>query len=384
MMRLTISLLLIAGSFTLQAQALSSINYSYLYSPSTEINFQYRLARQGNGLILLYQLETNDINKPAPSYDIRVETRQSLGDKEGTLVPAAIKTWLTSNNLITGSVPVPATDPWIVVRIENAEKKKAWYFPVAVAGTEQFYAQTPDTPVVPPYLNEGTAIQIPQDTLRPLVVSYYGQDFPAAAPAFSTAQARVNKVMKADSVFSFSDGTSFSKKGLYLIQRDTAATTGLSLRVESDYPKLGTLESLAGPLVYICTKQEYDRIRSANGDKKKFDQVILNITGNSERARTFMRNYFRRVELANKYFSSYKEGWKTDRGMMYIIFGEPDEVYKTADRETWEYKGSTTNMRFQFVRSATVFDPDNFVLIREKRFTDTWYQVIDLWRKARF
>jgi hypothetical protein len=70
--------------------------------------------------------------------------------------------------------------------------------------------------------------------------------------------------------------------------------------------------------------------------------------------------------------------------MIFIIFGVPDEVVKFADREVWGYKNSQYDIAFNFTRSGTVFDPDNFVLIRQKKFQDTWYQVIDLWRNARF
>jgi hypothetical protein len=111
---------------------------------------------------------------------------------------------------------------------------------------------------------------------------------------------------------------------------------------------------------------------------------VLSVTGDKERAKDLMKSYFRRVELANRYFTSYKEGWKTDRGMIYIIFGLPDEVYQFTDREVWNYKNSSYKISFDFVQSSTVFDPDNYVLIRQKKFQETWYEVIDLWRNARF
>ena len=172
--------------------------------------------------------------------------------------------------------------------------------------------------------------------------------------------------------------------GLYLIQKDTASTEGFAFRVEEDYPRLAKIESLADPLIYVCTKQEFDRIKLAKGDKKAFDRVILSITGDTERAKNFMRNYFRRVELANEFFTSYKEGWKTDRGMIYIIFGLPDQVFRFTDREVWTYKNNTYKITFDFVKSSTLFDPENFVLVRDKKFQETWYEVIDLWRNARF
>ena len=172
--------------------------------------------------------------------------------------------------------------------------------------------------------------------------------------------------------------------GLYLIQKDTTSTEGFAFRVEEDYPRLAKIESLADPLIYVCTKQEFDRIKLAKGDKKAFDRVILSITGDTERAKNFMRTYFRRVELANEFFTSYKEGWKTDRGMIYIIFGLPDQVFRFTDREVWTYKNNMYKITFDFVKSSTLFDPENFVLVRDKKFQETWYEVIDLWRNARF
>jgi hypothetical protein len=97
-----------------------------------------------------------------------------------------------------------------------------------------------------------------------------------------------------------------------------------------------------------------------------------------------MRSYFKRVELANQFFTSYKEGWKTDRGMIYIVFGLPDEVFKFNDREVWTYNADEYKATFNFSKSSSVFDPDNYVLIREKKYQQTWYEVIDLWRNARF
>ena len=136
--------------------------------------------------------------------------------------------------------------------------------------------------------------------------------------------------------------------------------------------------------MYISTRQENERLQASRGNKKTFDRIILGIANDTERARILMRNYFRRVELANRYFTSYKEGWKTDRGMIYIIFGKPDEVYRFNDREIWNYKNERLDMRLTFTASSSLFDPDNFVLIREKKLEDEWYETIDLWRNARF
>ena len=45
-----------------------------------------------------------------------------------------------------------------------------------------------------------------------------------------------------------------------------------------------------------------------------------------------MEEYYARVEYANKQFSHYIDGWRTDMGMVYIIFGAPNNV----DRHPFE------------------------------------------------
>jgi GWxTD domain-containing protein len=285
--------------------------------------------------------------------------------------------------------PSEASQKIVLARVTVADSKKSsqLLFHKQLPSNSALFGKTGNRPITRSYINHQQPVSFSGfQGSSTLSVSYYENAFPPAAPAYSTAQARVTKTLKPDSLFQLDGNATVTlyREGLYLVQQDTASSQGVAFRLEDDYPRLGKLESLAGPLIYISTKAEYDKLRAAGSDKKKFDQVILSITGNAERARIFMRSYFRRVESANQYFSSYKEGWKTDRGMIYIIYGTPDEVYLFDDREVWEYKNENLRERFQFVKSATIFDPENFVLIRSKGFTNDWYNMIDLWRKARF
>ena len=49
--------------------------------------------------------------------------------------------------------------------------------------------------------------------------------------------------------------------------------------------------------------------------------------------------YFKRVDYANEYFSTFQSGWRTDRGRIYIIYGEPDEIeYHPFDLESPPYQ----------------------------------------------
>ncbi len=42
-----------------------------------------------------------------------------------------------------------------------------------------------------------------------------------------------------------------------------------------------------------------------------------------------MEEYYRRVAYANENFDGWQPGWETDRGMIYILFGPPDEIKRT-------------------------------------------------------
>ncbi|HLB00932.1 MAG TPA: GWxTD domain-containing protein [Bacteroidota bacterium] len=71
-----------------------------------------------------------------------------------------------------------------------------------------------------------------------------------------------------------------------------------------------------------------------------------------------MEEYYARVDYANKHFGHYTEGWKTDMGMVYIIFGAPGNVERhpfeidTKPYEVWTYYEQ--NRQFVFV-DATGF-----------------------------
>lgn len=368
------------------AQALRDLNYNYIY-PNAVLTFDWKVIKTGEEFTVYYEVRQNESNQNM-SFSISLETRASLSEKNGTSI--SIPPASSQSGLLIGAAdfPVKPEQKIIVAKVtaHGLSKDLTYIFHKQLPKNNSLYIYANERVVLKKYVNIKESVTVSGfTTTDPLQISYYAVSFPPAAPAFSNTQAKVSKTISPDSLFkvSLTDPIRFNKKGLYLAQQDTSSAEGIAFRVEDDYPKLGTIESLTGPLVYICTKQEAEKLKQVGNDKKKFDQLILSIAGNSDRAKTFMRNYFKRVELANEYFSSYKEGWKTDRGMIFIIFGLPDEVYLFEDREVWEYKNSSAKVRFQFTKSPTLFDPDNYVLIRDKKFTTPWYETIDLWRKAR-
>lgn len=371
------------------AQALRDVNYNFLYDPNEPFALTIRVVRSDSAWTAIYNFTLKDSAQRVDQYFLTWDTRPSIDDKQGTAIDQSnIRRNVTTAG-IDGEVTVPMspTQQVLSVRILNNAVKRAWMFYKLLDPNYPVngYVSTTDKGAGTNYVNINTGLTL-VGAGETRVTSFYNDDFPAAVPAFSEGMAKVARSMVVDSTFTvpLNQQISFSKPGLYLFQKDTTAAEGFAFRVQDDYPRLAKVESLADPLIYVCTKQEFEKVKAAKGDKKAFDRVILSITGNTERARNFMRNYFKRVEWANQYFTSYKEGWKTDRGMIYILFGLPEEVYKFNDREVWNYKSPSLKVTFNFVKSSTLFDPENYVLIREKKFQETWYEKIDLWRNARF
>jgi len=383
------SILLLPSLFC-PGQALRDINYSYLYDPAERIRFDMIPVRSTSSWTIIYTLQVRDTTiDEVDDYKIEWQGREALSNKDGETLSPTLGEHQKRSDRLTGSIALTMADaPKILVaRIVNLSSNRAYFFYTFLE--ENFpvnnYLVSSGEPLVKTYVPTGQSATLAGSSEH-WIVSYYNDNFPAAAPAFSEGQAKVTKGMEADSVYIVTSATPVRifADGLYLFQKDTLAPEGFALRGENDYPRYTLIRNLPGPLIYICTKQEYDRLENAKGDKKAFDRTVLSMTGDTDRARKLIRNYFRRVELANQYFTSFKEGWKTDRGMIYIVFGLPDEVYKFSDREVWTYDNEAFDITFDFTRASTIFDPDNYVLIRERRYQTTWYEVIDLWRNARF
>lgn len=369
------------------SQPLRDYNFSYLYNPD-EIFSVNTLCYHDNDKLMFYFSFTLRGARNMSEFSMHAEIREDLSAKEGTLLPEP--EWITVNEKIkSGKLQLPSSSggQLAVLRITMVSARRPWFVYTEIPKTRSFAVLKNGTPVTDKFIAANEPVTFAGfDESKPLIVSVYTDNFPAALPPFATAQARVSPALKPAEVFTHPSDKPlvFSAKGLVLIQQDTTSAEGLAFRVEEDYPRFTALSSLTGPMIYICEKKEMDRLRAAGGNKAAFDKEILGILGNTERAKIFMRNYFQRVEQANRMFTSYKEGWKTDRGMIYIIFGPPEEAYLLGNREIWEYNNTNFKGRFIFTRSATLFDPNNFVLIREGSLRDKWYSMVDLWRKARF
>ncbi len=99
--------------------------------------------------------------------------------------------------------------------------------------------------------------------------------------------------------------------------------------------------------IYIASPSEMHYMEDGKDKTEKIKRFLefwkkKDPSPNNEENEIF-DEYFRRVAYANEHFSSYIEGWKSDRGMVFIMLGPPNNVdrhpfeYDSKPYEIWEY-----------------------------------------------
>jgi GWxTD domain-containing protein len=148
-----------------------------------------------------------------------------------------------------------------------------------------------------------------------------------------------------------------------LEQEDQSEKQSIELKIKRPgvSSHIRDVEEAMDQMRYILTSDE----RSKFSKVKKNDREELFYTFWKERDPTpetaineLMEQYYSRVRYANEHFTSFTPGWRTDMGMIYILFGPPDDIeriFMSSDRnanQTWHY--------YRINRSFTFYDQNGF------------------------
>jgi GWxTD domain-containing protein len=188
----------------------------------------------------------------------------------------------------------------------------------------------------------------------------------------------------------------FPKEGVYLCSGSRKIRDGFTfMNFGSTFPRMTTPESMIDPLAYLATADEMLALKSAVKPKAALDDFWIKCGGNVDKARELIRIYYMRALYSNYYFTSYKEGWRSERGMIYIMYGPPDKVYKTSDGESWGYKKPVVKSKwggrfsvtdsylfFNFKKRNNVFSDNDFYLSRSETLVTYWDKAVSSWRKG--
>lgn len=240
-------------------------------------------------------------------------------------------------------------------------------------------------------LNEKVIVKYNNSAGKNFLCRYYNREFPIAPPPFSAFEPAPMDfqpdsifplILSTDSSFAFE----LAKKGFYHIVADSSSKKVLSLFYFNEtFPDLSSAQDLIAPLRYITSKKEFSVIDGAENKKEAIDKFWLGIGSSPERAKELIRQFYTRVQDANRFFTSFMEGWKTDRGMIYIVFGPPNVVYKSSESESWLYgeENNFMSICFNFSLAINPFSDNDFILERSPIFKTNYYKAVDTWREGR-
>ena len=117
------------------------------------------------------------------------------------------------------------------------------------------------------------------------------------------------------------------------------------------------LDEAISQLQYFADDDDQSYLKNAANEEEKrarfeeFWERHNPTPGSSKNAA--MIEYYSRVSYANQHFGHYIDGWRTDRGMIYILYGKPDYVDRhpldtdSKPYEVWEYYD--VRKRFTFI-----------------------------------
>jgi len=117
------------------------------------------------------------------------------------------------------------------------------------------------------------------------------------------------------------------------------------------------MSMLIDQLIYIATGEELEKIKSASSSDLK-EKYFIDFWRSKDPSPNTNKNelmveYYKRIKMANERYSHWIDGWKTDMGMVFIIFGEPSNIERfpftenTKPYEIWQFYNA--NKEFVFV-----------------------------------
>ena len=251
-------------------------------------------------------------------------------------------------------------------------------FPSNEVGFEKFYYSDEKFRIISNHIEAGRT-----------QVSYYKPVKVLPPPPFTTDKTSI-RVVHPDSTWEMKyDQQSLfqlQEKGVYQFFLNNDLLNALYLVNFGDhYPHIKSPEDMAPPLQYITTSAEYKDIIRQKDLKGAVDDFWVKTGKDFNNARELLKVFYNRVLFANLYYTTDREGWKTDRGMIYLLLGPPAMVKKTETREEWSYQSrdSRTYYRFEFTLESDPIKVYDFVLKRSEEHRNLWNAAVQTWRDGR-
>lgn len=109
---------------------------------------------------------------------------------------------------------------------------------------------------------------------------------------------------------------------------------------------------------YLMQKNQKILYKSLGDDeakKKLIYSIWRAVTPEGDSPGKFRQKYLDRTSQADRFTGAFKDGWKTDRGRVYVLYGPPSNIQRypsmtnTRPYEIWEYENLQSGVFFVFI-----------------------------------
>ena len=151
-------------------------------------------------------------------------------------------------------------------------------------------------------------------------------------------------------------GIKFSLKA-FLIQKNNSVSKSVdfSLKKAGISTFISDISDAIEQMRYILEDDE--KLELKNSKRKEREELFRSFWKKRDPTSNgfnneLMEEYYRRVHYANEHFTSFQPGWESDMGMIYILFGAPDDVERINSHserkvfEVWHYLEINRNFTF--------------------------------------
>lgn len=392
--------LLVFNQSILAQGRMSSAEISYLYNQEHDFLIQHKVASKDNKVKVFLRFILNSGSVKISDFRLSYDLRSSYIDEKQVNSGIAID----SSHVID----IAFRQYVYAFEFERQESEKLLVVDVFNAVRDIHYSL--DIPLViqdwtpPPYLIFESTKEVPY------FASYLNKDYPVrlknvfgegsdyqitgiennravAMPPFNEVSPDAPSEIPLDTLYGVNESEVFRfyNQGYYNVKTSDYANSILPILVTDEYhPYFNNYQLLSSPLIYVSTVDEYKAMQTGEDPRDDFEAFVSNtISSNSQVGKDFIKYYYRRIRKSARLFSENREGWKTDRGMIYQIFGNPLQVFRNENTELWVYPASTGG-RTRFIFDIVVEEGMvKHKLIRAKRYREAWMLAVSQWRSGR-
>ncbi len=300
------------------------------------------------------------------------------------------KKYINENIITYFDVNVPVPDCKLIIITQDLYNRRKAINIIDVDKSKQsaqnFQLTTPNSanPIFTNYLRQNRDANIHfGDTHDSLLVTLYYPDTATAQSPFVGRTQNMKAKVKSMFYVQNSEVLPMTETGVYTIKESKSEAVFSVTCFRKNYPEIKTPNEMIEPLIYICNTQEYKTLKAQKNKKIAVDNFWLASSPNPQYARTQIKAYYNRVTFSNIMFSTTCEGWKTDRGMIYVIFGPPEVLHKGDNFEEWIYsKNLNQKLVFVFRKQQNIFSNNDYKLERNSEISYAWRNAVNKWRNA--